>query len=286
MILGPAGPVWGRPSVASSASVPLRTSVSAAGAAYRAEGGSSPYFGVMAASVAGVSHRLAARCNEDAFAWHVLGEARLGLAVADGVSSAGRGGEGAELAVAAATHWLACHEGEDGDLCRGAVRSANERLLMARAPQAGAAPELCTTLTVAVAVRAPGGGWTASLARVGDSTAFALRSGGRWEELFACGAGDGTSTDAIPSARADGVAVEVAPPVAMSSEEVLVLMTDGVANPLRDGPSTVAPALGGLTGAAAAGALSPAELLFHLDFSRRGSHDDRTVVMVWLPAAV
>jgi hypothetical protein len=240
----------------------------------------------MAASVAGVSHRLAGRRNEDTFAWHALSEGRLALAVADGVSSAGRGGEGAEMAAAAATHWLARHEGEAGELCQGALRAANERLLMACPLQNGVAPELCTTLVVAVVVRAPGGGWAASLARVGDSTAFALRAGRRWEELFTCGAGDGTATEAIPWAGPGDIAVEVVAPVLMASEESLVLMTDGVANPLRDGPSTVAPGLGELAGEAAAGALSPAELLLRLDFSRRGSHDDRTLVVVWLPAAV
>ena len=49
---------------------------------------------MLAASVAGVAHRLAGRRCEDAYAWAAPGPGRLAVIVADGVSTAGRGGEG------------------------------------------------------------------------------------------------------------------------------------------------------------------------------------------------
>lgn len=63
----------------------------------------------------------------------------------------------------------------------------------------------------------------------------------------------------------------------LSSGDALVLVTDGVADPLRDGPETVAPALAGALGQPP-GALS---LIGLVDFSRQGCHDDRTLLGVW-----
>ena len=58
---------------------------------------------------------------------------------------------------------------------------------------------------------------------------------------------------------------------------VLVLLSDGVGGPLRDGPSTVAVGL--------AQALvvppSPLDLARLVDFARQGCHDDRTLLAVW-----
>jgi hypothetical protein len=59
---------------------------------------------------------------------------------------------------------------------------------------------------------------------------------------------------------------------------VLVLVTDGVANPLRDGPSTVAPGLAEVLRTTP----SPLSLAGAADFSRRGAHDDRTILAAWL----
>ena len=69
MSRGWAGPAWGEPSIASESPVPLRAGASVGNACYRADGGWSTEFVVMAASVAGVAHRLAGRRCEDAYAW-------------------------------------------------------------------------------------------------------------------------------------------------------------------------------------------------------------------------
>jgi hypothetical protein len=65
-------------------------------------------------------------------------------------------------------------------------------------------------------------------------------------------------------------------------DRVLVLVTDGIADPWRDGPSTVAPALAS-TLAAHPTAIDLAVLA---DFSRHGCHDDRTIVALWMRPAV
>ena len=116
MSRGWAGPAWGEPSKASEFAVPLRARAGSADASYRADGGESADFGVRAASVAGVSHRLSGRRCEDAYAWALPGPGRLVLVIADGVSTAGRGAEGAEIAVSTAVDYLLAqlHGGRNG----------------------------------------------------------------------------------------------------------------------------------------------------------------------------
>ena len=61
----------------------------------------------------------------------------------------------------------------------------------------------------------------------------------------------------------------------------LVLLTDGVADPLREGPSTVAPALAAVLSGGHTGELAPLDLAHAADFSRRGCQDDRTILAAW-----
>ncbi len=135
------------------------------------------------------------------------------------------------------------------------------------------APVGATTLVVAAV--AGGGAWRA--ARVGDSTAYLL-SGDRWDEVFAGAAGDddlvGTATSALP---AEGPLAPEEASGHLPAGDALLLFTDGVAEPLRDGPETVAPALAAELRAAP----SPLSLAVLADFVRQGCLDDRTVVGVW-----
>jgi serine/threonine protein phosphatase PrpC len=158
---------------------------------------------------------------------------------------------------------LPTHPGEPSAVLAEAVRSAN---------QASAGIGGATTLVLALI--APDG--TVGAARVGDSTVFHLQAAGTWRELFGAPDGEavGTYTAALP---ADGPVGEFAS-AELAPGDVLVLMTDGVADPWRDGPSTVAPVL-------ASGILerpSALELGRLADFSRQGCHDDRTIVCVWV----
>ena len=283
---GWAGPAWGDPSSASELPVPLRSRAGSNSAGYRAEGGWSADFVVLAASVAGVAHRLAGRRCEDAYGWAGAGPGRLALVVADGVSTAGRGGEGADIAVSAACDYLAAENGESGwgeSECRAAARAASEALVFAGGP---AAADLSTTLVVAL-LSAGGGGAEALLARVGDSSAFVLE-GTEWRELFPGRAEEdmrGLPVKVLPLRQGAGPgAIETASAFLMPGR-ALVLLTDGMADPLREGPGTVAPALAEVLSGGPSGELAPLELANAADFSRRGCQDDRTVLVAWPRAA-
>ena len=276
---GWAGPVWGEPSAATDAAVPLRRRASASQACYRADGGQSAEFVLLAASVAGVAHRLSGRRCEDAYAWALPRPDRLAMIVADGVSTAGRGGEGADIAVSAACEHLLTTEGWSEMECLAALRAASEAVSGAGGRSAA---ELSTTLVVAL-VSASGAGAEVCLARVGDSSAFVL-AGAEWEELFPGRAEEelrGSVIGVLPLvSRGDGDAIETAS-VMLPAGAALVLLTDGVADPLRDGPSTVAPALAEVLSGGPSGALTPLALADAADFSRRGCQDDRTILAAW-----
>jgi hypothetical protein len=265
---------------------------------------------VLGASVSGVSHRLAGRCSDDAFGWVQPAPGRLALVVADGVGSAGRGAEGAERAVEAVCGFLdeagtgarergvgeemprprgQIASGWGPELCAAAIFHASNEI---RRVGGENACELATTVVVALldaATSGRGGFAQVSAGRVGDSIAFSLSDAGEWRELFegrpVCAGGDATgeeemlvtATAALPVGDApdDLVSVQLPPGAA------LVLVTDGVGVPLRDGPSTVAPMLADVLMRGPTGELGPLGLARALDFSRRGSHDDRTVLAAW-----
>jgi len=248
---------FGRPSLASSAPWRLRDRGGSSDAGVRAESGDLPGWALRAATVTGVRHRLAGLGNDDAFAWRV-GAPALMVAVADGVGSVAGSGSAAALAVAAAV---------------GPAADGGGLPALAAANRAVAEREGATTLVVAVI----GADGVVEATRVGDSSAFVLDSG-RWRECFAMGPGDddavvSTATVALPSPEPkwEAVAFRLVP------GQALILVTDGVANPLRDGPDTVAPAL-------AAALASPPEAIVlagMVDFSRQGCHDDRTLLGIW-----
>ena len=325
------GPAWGEPSSAVTGPPPLRSLVTAATAAYRAEAGRSDRFVVVASSVSGVSHRLSKRRCEDFFGWALPSPERLALVVADGVGSAGRGGEGAELAVDKVCRFLSGSQVGWGPAeCFNAIAEAHAELERAGGPSAA---ELATTIVIAL-VTCGEGRASVTLARVGDSSAFSLSEGGEWRELFGlpgeaagderggerrreegeAGVGLIVSATAVlpfgdgrkPLKRREGGAASgagsvrggeapaahagldrVSPnPVEVVTLDLpvgaaLVLVTDGVAEPLRDGPTTVAPQLAELLRGGPAGTLTPLELARAADFSRRGAHDDRTVLAAW-----
>jgi serine/threonine protein phosphatase PrpC len=298
---GPVSPILGRPSGASSQQSRLRSSGDARSAAYRADGGDGAGWSVRAASVAGVRHRLAGLGPEDSYAWRVVAadpdpqgdpgadagrpRATMILAVADGVGSVAGSAVASAAAVDAVCTALVRGEakgnsevevdGDGGARVRSVPDGVGWRQAFAAADAAVAAVGGATTLVVAV-IGPDGDG---AVARLGDSTAMVL-SGCGWSELWPA---DGPEADSVPVATAAlPVAVATVPaievtPVLLGSDEVLVLMTDGIANPLRDGPTTVAPALA----EALRGLPSPLGLAVVADFSRQGCFDDRTIVGLW-----
>ena len=290
MTPGWGGPVWGEPSPAMGVPVPVRAIAGAGAANYRADGGQSADFVVLASSVAGTAHRLGGGRCEDAYAWVKPRPGRLGLIIADGVSTAGRGGDGADLAVAAAARYLSEREDWGVAECRGAVERASDYLrAAARASGPASAAELSTTLVVALVTTRTDGA-VAVMARVGDNTGFVL-DGGVWREIFVPPGSDDLHhvvTDVLPlpgPGESELSTVETAS-VELPHGAALVLVTDGIANPLRDGPTTVAPALAEILRGGPTGDLSPLGLMAAADFSRRGCQDDRTIVVAWaLPPA-
>lgn len=251
------------------------------------------------ASLAGVRHRLAGTPGDDAYAWTCTNRA-LVLAVADGVGSVPGSGPAARRAVDAACSAAAAslerravtgvvpagsemdgagtgdHPGgtvtpdtdavgrSDEDL----ASACGEAVAAARAAVAGGSG--ATTLVVA----AVGDDGRCRLVRVGDSSALLL-SGPDWEELFAGPEAD-RSTTATAALPAGEPAVESAG-ATLAVGDALVLVTDGIGDPIRDGPETVAPGLA----AAMAVPPSPLALAWVADFSRQGCHDDRTVLALW-----
>ena len=274
----------GRPSPAAAVEPPLRTAGEPSSAAYRAEGGGTGEFRLRAATVAGVGHRLSAEVNQDSYAWAHEGS-RLAVAVADGLGSVPGSGAAARLAASTAVAAaLDPSRAAPAEAAHAAVSAAGAAL----AGSGGGA----TTLVLAIIERADGDAG-AALARIGDSTAFLVPSGPDgpvWQELFDPPAGGdeevGVATPALSGGSPATPAGEEGPPVetatlALSDGDVLALVTDGIAGPWRDGPTTVAPAMvDGLR--ARPSALELAQLA---DFSRQGCHDDRTMVVVWLAGA-
>jgi serine/threonine protein phosphatase PrpC len=178
--------------------------------------------------------------------------------------------------------------------CAHSLGAASEELLKAGGADAA---ELSTTAVVAL-VSATGDGADVALARVGDSTAFLLAANGEWTELFVGGPPEGqeagelvssTATNVLPVPSGTTVSLMRATEsvsTVLGPGAALVLVTDGLANALRDGPRTVAPGLAEVLAEARAGEPSPLALARAADFNRRGAHDDRTIVAVWLRPAL
>lgn len=267
-------PVFGRPSPAAARPTPLRDKGRESAAAYRAEGGDSGGLAVRAATVAGLRHRLAGAGCQDAFAWSSLPDA-VAVAVADGVSAV----EGSQAASSFAATTAA-------DALAGALAEENEQSVVGDEKAAAAAVNATSSAlvsagwhqpatTLVVAVVDAEGRWSA--ARVGDSTAFVLGPSG-WRAVFD-EVGDGADESLVTPAT-DALPAELTPQVsegALSAGEALVLLTDGVAGPLLDGPETVAPELA----EALASPPAPLQLAVLADFERQGCMDDRAIVGVW-----
>ena len=263
-------PVFGRPSPAAARPTPLRQRAHEGTAAYRAEGGDRGALAVRAATVTGLRHRLAGAGGQDAFGWSSASGA-VALSVADGVSAV-EGSEGAaNLAAVAAADSLAemCDQTgfPGGKAVAVSLKAASSALV------AAGWREPATTLVAAVVGEE--GRW--SVGRVGDSTALVCGSSG-WRGVFEeVEEGNGESlvtpaTDALPA--------DLTPQTAegtLGAGEALILLSDGVAGPLLDGPETVAPELA----AALADPPDPVQLALLADFQRQGCMDDRTIAGVW-----
>jgi len=155
---------------------------------------------------------------------------------------------------------------------RGTVPSARE-----------VASEMASTATFAICHTAPSvqDGWKVTVASQGDSPVWALSAGGSWRRLAgskSAGA-DGLATSkvlALPLLPAERGTHPVTTEI-LAPDCTLLLMSDGVGDPLWEADDDVALTLG------RAWARPPLQHQFtaQIGFGRKGFDDDRTVVGVW-----
>lgn len=243
---------------------------------------------VRAASVRGLSHRAYATARQDEYALRVTPDRRyLVLCVADGVSS-GR-----------YAHYAACwgaHDGADelvrllattrpedlpwaeflGWLSRLIVTFAAQRIEGLTPEPAAVAQHTAAALTFAVVDL--GAEHTVHLCTLGDTSGWIISQDARWHPLQPvknAGAEIYSSSVAalpmLPSVLPAPVRAVLGP------GETLVLMTDGIGDPLGDGSAVVGAFL------AESWREPPRDIAFaaQIGFARSSFDDDRTAIAVW-----
>lgn len=253
------------------------------------DGWSTPALCLRFASVRGAKHRYYRQPRQDS-ARAAVHEATgsIVFAVADGVSSAASSELGAVEACRAALERmleLLSSGGEPLDF-QDVTRYAAKRLrqlallhLEGREPEPGEVAGLYATTLVAGVVRPGPEGPTAELVRIADSTAWVLEQPlKQFRPLFSSKTGSDTllvSNEVTPLPHVPDVLE--ATRVRLKPGQVLLVGTDGFADPLGDGD--------GLVGALFAHHLnaptSPVWLAHLLDFSRETFDDDRTLMVIW-----
>lgn len=263
-----------------------------------ADAAGDPVLELRAASVRGLSHRYYGRVRQDEYAYCCTAGAEfLVVAVADGVSAGRyshhaaqvvtrqgcaliadllRDVEPAELAWADVLDHLASAVVEQGRQVLG--EHGGRHHADSLDPPAVAREMAATALFAVVDLRAGAAGRTAHLFGLGDTSAWVLRSGTRWEALQPIknyGATIATSAvSALPLIPSDP-----APPmrVVIGPEDALVLVTDGIGDPLDDGTGEVGAFL------ASVWRRPPTALDFaaQVGFARKSYDDDRSAVALW-----
>ncbi len=253
---------------------------------------------VRAASVRGLAHRHEGTARQDAYAVMTSpDDAFLAMAVCDGVGSAVLSHRAAaaacrtavDLAVLAATDsglaaldWQAVVTAAsdavvlDWSAAMGIDSGLDEPSVRARV-----ARTMATTLTVAVtSIQPVDGGWTAAIATVGDSPGWIVH-GDEWRPATAGKTGDDekilvTTTASLPAAPAQVMTFEHR----LLPGDVLLLMSDGVGNPLGAADGEVGQQL------ARWWSEPPDQFTFaaQVAFARQTFVDDRTCVAAWYPA--
>jgi hypothetical protein len=253
------------------------------------DGWSTEAITVRGVSQRGHLHRYNGAPRQDDFALHHLPDGRVIALVADGVSQALQSHIGASTAIRTAAELLRDNLGDDLGhtdwlaLLKHAAWALNERaqtLLGLDEPDPVRAEEhLATTLVCAVVEPAEAGGLRAYVVGAGDSVAWLLSSGEFVEIL----AGKTVAADGIASSAVVGlprVPTEVTPVVVnVGADDVLVIGTDGIGDPLGTGHGGV----GNLFREVLTGPSVPSliEFAHAVDFSRETFDDDRTLIAVW-----
>jgi serine/threonine protein phosphatase PrpC len=224
-------------------------------------------FHVSAASQIGLAHSAQGSVRQDAYDFTLTLTGRLVIAVADGMGSrpnsqvgATHFCEGVVLAAAAKP------DASAADYLRSASHRAGEI-----ADSGYGLERDAVSFVGAVAVV---DGDRCQVARIGDVSAFTIDTDGKFDELFA--SDDGYVNVVTASLPTSGL---IEPEVGeVRGVPRMALVTDGLANDLRTS-TAVRFWLGGIwNGLPTASAMTNA-----LRYRRRGSHDDRTAVVVAIP---
>jgi serine/threonine protein phosphatase PrpC len=246
-----------------------------------------------AASARGRSHRFEAKVRQDAYAFRCDGRFVV-AAVADGLGSGPLSHVAANVVSQHGCHMIAKQlestppEGLDwGHILRvlGAkVINAGRRRLQASRPgvdesDASVARYLATTILFVVVEMRPVDRFHAvHILAYGDTSAWILRSGSRWEPQQPI-KNDGvavasSSTDALPY-----LSDKPLRPIRarLGPDDALLMISDGIGDPLGDGTGSVAAFLAEKWRRPP----EPLEFAAHVDFARRSHDDDRTAVAVW-----
>jgi hypothetical protein len=262
------------------------------------DGGSLGPIEVRAASVCGLAHRQSGKARQDAYAVSAdPGGVWLVVAVADGVSAGALSHEAATIVarhgVRQLTARLTDRHPRDVDwyelfsaLAHGVLASGVRTLSRGQASGTSPSPAdvalaMSTTVTfVAYATRADGARREVSVAWWGDSPAWEVSPDGAWTNLSAVK----SPVDGI--SRSDVAALPYLPPSAehlpvrhltVAADARVLVMSDGVGDPLGDGTGEVAAALARMW------RQPPRPLVFadQVGFGRKSYDDDRTVVAIW-----
>lgn len=234
-------------------------------------------------------HRYNGAPRQDDFAAHHLSDGRVIVVVADGVSQAPQSHIGASTATKQAAEWLYCNLGDDiaetdwMTLFKSTAWALIERaqtLLDLTAPDPLRAEEqLATTLVCAVVEPTADATLRAHLVGVGDSVAWVL-SAGQFVQILG---GKSLPASGIASSSVVGlprVPTDVTPVVVeFANNEVLLIGTDGIGDPLGTGQGGVGNLLREVFDRPQPPSLI--EFAHAVDFSRETFDDDRTLVAVW-----
>lgn len=254
------------------------------------DGWSTDAMTVRGVSQRGHLHRYNGAPRQDDFSVHHLPDGRVIALVADGVSGAPQSHIGASTATKQAAEWLHANIRRDlanfdwSALLKSTAWALTERaqaLLDLDAPDPVRAEEqLATTLVCAVIEATGPGTLRAHLIGAGDSAAWLL-SEGDYVDLLGGKAvveASGIASSAVVGlprvpAQLTPVVVDIAP------DEVLLIATDGIGDPLGSGQGGV----GDLFREVLTKPSPPSliEFAHAVDFSRETFDDDRTLVAIW-----
>lgn len=234
-------------------------------------------------------HRYNGAPRQDDFACHHLPSGHVIVVVADGVSSAAQAHIGASTATRYAADWLHSHLADDlvdtdwSVLLKSTAWALTERaqtlLELAEPDPIRAEEELATTLVCAVIEPMGMGSLRAYLVGVGDSGAWLLSSG----QFIPIIGGKAVQDSEIASSAVTGLprVPSVARPVVvdLADDDVLLIATDGIGDPLGSGQGGVGNLLRDVL--TRPGPPSLIEFAHAVDFSRETYDDDRTLVALW-----